>query len=473
MPARVHRPSPIALARIGMSRLASGDYPRAAEAFQAAAEAAPGEPVLWNNLAMARVGLGELDAAVVALRRSLGLDPGQVETWNSLATALSRLGRADEAFVACDAALALDPDCGSAWHLLGVLHIGREDFAKAAAALARAIDLVGDRADLCLNLGVSLLKCGRFEDAERRLTRAVCLDPASGAASKIKRLCDFILAAIGGDMGAAKAAYPADAFDDQAAADRIFRTALLYLDWSGRGGAAAAVGEAWVAARGDSVEAIHLRDAVLSRPVPRQPAALVAQHFDGIANDFDERLVRRLDYRGPEQLGALIAARLPANADLDVLDLGCGTGLCGGVLRPYARRLEGVDLSPGMLARARAGGQYDQLEVADLHAALTARAARWDLLVAADTFPYLGDLAPVFEAARTALRRGGWFAFTTETTDQDGYRLRGNGRYAHDPAYVRRLADGRFEVAGHVTAPLRREGGDVVEGDAWLLRRLD
>jgi predicted TPR repeat methyltransferase len=37
-----------------------------------------------------------------------------------------------------------------------------------------------------------------------------------------------------------------------------------------------------------------------------------------------------------------------------MLDLGCGTGLAGAAFRPQVDWLVGVDLSPGMIAEARA-----------------------------------------------------------------------------------------------------------------------
>ncbi len=471
MPALAQPCSPTEWTRQGLAHYTAGDVRLAVEAFAAAADASPHEPLCWNNLAMAQAGLGAPEAEA-ALRRSLALETRQPQAWTSLANLLSQLERYAEALTAFGAALALAPANVAAWRGLGLAQIHHEDFLAAADALERAIALGGEDPDLLLNLGVSLLKSGRFELAQPRLARATTLAPASAAALEMLRLCNLLLAASQGDMAVARAAYPAGAFDSPQTADRIFKTALLYLDWAGRAAAAGLIAEAWVAQRPDNVEAVHLRDAVLGQPAHRQPAALVAQHFDGAADDFDARLIQRLDYRGPEQLGALIGARLAANTDLDVLDLGCGTGLCAAVLRPYAKRLEGVDLSPGMLAKAADRGGYDHLQVADLQAALGARTAAWDLLVAADTFPYLGDLAPVVEAAWAALRPGGWFAFTTETTDRDGYWLRGNGRYAHGPTYLRRLARGRFEVAGQVRGPLRREGGGVVEGDAWLMQRI-
>ncbi|MGZ6038088.1 MAG: hypothetical protein ACXWKR_05425, partial [Phenylobacterium sp.] len=86
------------------------------------------------------------------------------------------------------------------------------------------------------------------------------------------------------------------------------------------------------------------------------------------------------------------------------------------------------------------------------------------------TFPYLGALEGVFEAAARVLRPGGWFVFSTEHMDGDGYLLRGNGRFAHGPGYVDALAAGRFEIVSRHTALLRREAGRTVDGGYYLLR---
>ena len=273
-------------------------------------------------------------------------------------------------------------------------------------------------------------------------------------------------------MAAACAAYPPGLLEAPAEADRVFKTALLYLDWAGERRAAGLVAQSWAALRPDNVEAIHLRDAALARATPRQPAELVARSFDEIADDFDDRLVRRLAYQGPERLAALIAGATRADGRLDVLDLGCGTGLCAGFLRPYARRLAGVDLSAGMLGKAAARGLYDHLQAADLLAVLSEAEAGWDLMIAADTFPYLGDLAAVFAGARRALRPGGLFAFSTEACDGEAYLLKGNGRYAHAEGYIERLAGDGFEIVARENATLRREAASPVAGGFYLLRKI-
>jgi predicted TPR repeat methyltransferase len=467
------QPSPaVGLTRQGLSRFAVGDFRNAEQAFRTVVEVAPHQAMSWNNLALVLVATGEFDQAVPALRRSLGIDSNQFAPWVSLATALLRLGRTDEAETACAAALALDPTSAEAWQVRAVSRTQGEDFEGAAEAFTNAIRLSGGSAALALNLAAVLLKCGRFTEAAASAAATLALDPVSTDALEIKRLCDFIAAAIAGDMPAAKAVYPPRLFATPAEADRIFRTALLYLDWADERQAAIRVALDWVADCPNSVEANHMLDAALSRSTDRQPARLVAQAFDDIAEDFDDRLVRRLAYQGPERLADLMASQIVADGALDVLDLGCGTGLCGPILRPYARRLAGVDLSVGMLAKADTLGLYDHLEVADLLSVLSEVHDRWDLLMAADTFPYLGALEPVFEGAAEALRPGGWFAFSTEAVDGVAYVLLGNGRFAHGQGYIQRLTAGRFEIVAQTNGLLRREAASPVYGDFYLLRRL-
>src|SRR5690606_20651824 len=132
--------------------------------------------------------------------------------------------------------------------------------------------------------------------------------------------------------------------------------------------------------------------------------------------------------------------------------------------RGLARHLAGVDLSPEMLARARARGCYDELHVSDIVSAMEASPEPIDLLTAGDVFVYIGDLEPVLRAASRALRPGGLFAFSTErleATTGPGFKLLSTARYAHRPEYVRELAD-RFglSVRFEQTAAGRHEHGE-------------
>lgn len=175
-----------------------------------------------------------------------------------------------------------------------------------------------------------------------------------------------------------------------------------------------------------------------------------------------------LDYRGPGLLmDALSGALPPPAAALDVLDAGCGTGLCGPLLRPFARNLTGVDLAPAMLARAAGCKAYDHLIIAELTAYLNGRPEAYDVIVSADTLCYFGALEPVFQAAARALRPGGHFAFTLEDagSESSGWQLNLHGRYAHTRSYVEAALD-TAGLAVHSILPvvLRSEGKHPVKG---------
>jgi predicted TPR repeat methyltransferase len=211
-------------------------------------------------------------------------------------------------------------------------------------------------------------------------------------------------------------------------------------------------------------------------PVPAEmPAGYTSALFDAYASGFDARLRGDLLYRAPELLLTGLTRALGAGGGpraLDICDVGCGTGLLGPLLRPLARRLDGVDRSPRMLERARALRLYDDLAEGDLTAILASRPGAYDVVTAADVLVYIGDLAPALAAAATALRPGGLAAFTVEQSAGAGYRLTTTGRYEHAPAFVREAAaaSGLGEVSADEVI-LRVEQGRPVAGRVWVLRR--
>ncbi|MCR6630011.1 MAG: methyltransferase domain-containing protein [Magnetospirillum sp.] len=196
------------------------------------------------------------------------------------------------------------------------------------------------------------------------------------------------------------------------------------------------------------------------------------QLFDDYADRFDHALVDKLDYRAPQLLADALARTIERRGGLAVMDVGCGTGLAAPLLKPYAARLDGVDLSPAMVARAAERGLYDELVVGELVSVLRDRAEAYDLVVAADVLVYLGDLEPVMRAARAALKPGGAFAFTVERTgDAETYLLGPKQRYAHAADYVAGTAAlAGFAVALLEEAVPRRDGGHDVPGLVVVLR---
>jgi predicted TPR repeat methyltransferase len=240
--------------------------------------------------------------------------------------------------------------------------------------------------------------------------------------------------------------------------------------------AAVAALRAALAAEPDDALGVRLDLARLGALPPEAAIApgYVRALFDDYAPRFDKHLIKNLNYRGP----ALIAAALRRACALrgrpfrfgHVLDLGCGTGLMGQALAGRFETLEGVDLSPKMLAKARKTRLYDRLHEGGLLEFMAAREeASADLVVAADVFVYLASLEEAFRAARRALSRDGLFAFSVQAHNGDdfgdGFALGEDARYAHAEPYLRRLAAGAgFTVALLERASTREERGEAVPG---------
>jgi predicted TPR repeat methyltransferase len=194
--------------------------------------------------------------------------------------------------------------------------------------------------------------------------------------------------------------------------------------------------------------------------------------FDQYAGRYDDALTEHLHYRGPALLLAAVrSARerfaLPMRFQ-SLLDLGCGTGLAGAVFRPFAARLVGVDLSPAMIARAKAKGDYDRLVVGNIATFLADEVANhttYDLVIAADVFVYVNDLAAVLAALARVLTPRGLVAFTVETHAGDGVALLPTLRFAHGEPYLRVVIAGAgLQLVTLEKATIRTEKAVPVSG---------
>jgi predicted TPR repeat methyltransferase len=203
------------------------------------------------------------------------------------------------------------------------------------------------------------------------------------------------------------------------------------------------------------------------RQQARSDVGYVRHLFDQFSTDYDRRMRSELGYVAPEILASLAALVLPGRSALSVLDIGCGTGLSGAAFKSIAARLDGVDLSPKMIARARARGIYDTLVVGDIESEADEGAPSYDLVLAADTLVYLGDLSCVMARAARRLVPGGHFLFTVEKDDGEGFSLGPKRRWRHSATFLRAEAEqAGFAVAGLLDCAPRRESGIAVQGYA-------
>jgi len=435
------------------------------------------------------------DLSEIDLTQPLSIDDAM-----RLAMSLHHAGHHVEAFEVYKRVLAQVPDHAAALHFLGVLAHDRGCDADALRLMGRSVELMPEHAGFRSNLGNLLLDNRRFEDAEREYRAALALDPdRPGALHNYAVLCkalgryadaercllraleltpDFnearnVLAGLyfrqgRTDEGLAQACEVLAHEPRNALTREMLGNAKCRL---GHPEEAAQIYREWLADEPDHPKALHYLAACTGQGVPERASdAYVQCTFDRFANSFDSRLAL-LEYRAPTLVGEAVAACVGAPAaDLAVLDAGCGTGLCAPLLKPYAGTLTGVDLSNGMLDKARGRNLYDALEQAELCAYMQQHPGGFDLIVSADTLVYFGTLVDAVAAASRALRPGGWLCFTVEALGEGepgDYRLQHHGRYAHSRTYLAALAQRQGLVVLRLEPViLRHDAGQPVAG--WL-----
>lgn len=205
--------------------------------------------------------------------------------------------------------------------------------------------------------------------------------------------------------------------------------------------------------------------------VPERPApAYITRLYDNYAASYDQKLVNSLRYQCPQLIRA--ALQQHCQDKVAILDLGCGTGLCGQAVSSMAKRLDGVDLSPQMIAKARQHAIYDELAVGDLHSFLEKKAGCYDVIVAAGVFEHIGDPRRVFQAACGALRGPGLFIFTAEDNPTQDLSVNSSGYYMHGRTYLaERAAQCGFVVSALEPATLRLDNGAPVRGLCVVLNK--
>ena len=407
--------------------------------------------------------LRELDNAELIYRRVLEVLPEQPDALHFLGILLHQRGRNDEAIEFIEKSIAFGPELADRHNNLGnvLLELERRD--EAAAAYRRVIALKPDHADAYNNLGAVLRAEGLLAEARDAYLKAVEIDPEHVDA--YNNLGNLMSAQ--GEIKQAVAYYcqAITLMPDHPQARRLLGIAYYTL---GQVDKAAEVFGQWLQEEPDNPIAQHMFAATSGRDVPpRASDNYIESTFDGFAASFDAKL-GKLGYRAPDLVMAALEKVCAAPAgNLSILDAGCGTGLCGPLVAPYASRIVGVDLSSGMLQRAQTRGVYDDLVKAELQAYLADQLEEFDAVVSADTLVYFGALEELLAAAYRALKPVGYMVFTVEESGAGdaGYRINPHGRYSHGRDYVRRaMQQAGFEVKAITAADLRMESGKPVRG---------
>ena len=362
--------------------------------------------------------------------------PNDVDALHYLGVLRMGQGRRDEAIDLVKRALRQAPRNADAWNNLGNMLLAANDEKAAEFAYTNTTNLKPDNAEAWYNLANLLRRQRRRDEAVKCYRRVLELNPKFAGA---------------------------------------YENIALLLLRIGRPDLTADVYRRWVAVEPNNPIARHMAAAYSEATTPtRAEDEYVAKIFDRFADTFDEALAN-LHYAAPGLLTAALTEVIPfTERRLAVLDAGCGTGLCGPLLRSSARRLVGVDLSSGMLAKARERQLYDELHESELVAFMRAHPREYDVVISADTLVYFGALEDATMAAASALKPGGVLAFTVEAEpvgSTEKFRLHKSGRYSHSQDYLRECLEAAgFTVLLIEGGVLRKENGLDVLGYVVLAR---
>lgn len=408
-------------------------YDEAIEHIKVTLKYQPNHPQAHGLLGQLYFQKNNIDEAILHYKKRLELDPDHAETHHQLAVAYTQLDQLNDAMRHYQETLKLQPDHLEALHNFGALSIMQRQMNQALKSYLRLLQLQPDL-DTFYNLGVIYMYQERHEDAIQYFNQAAALKP------------DFInthvnLAAI----YLKKENYPM-AIQHYQAAQKL---------------------------QPENTEINYILTALQqNKTLTSVPKEYVKNLFDQYAVTFDRHLLEHLNYRVPQLLYDAVNDALSQNEKKDnivVLDLGCGTGLCGEKFRSMAKTLIGVDLSPQMIEVAKKKHIYDELRIMDIHPALK-EIKQVDIILAGDVLGYIGDLNELFSLTKNALNPNGLFAFTIEKTFKEPYELQKNARFAHSKTYIERLAEeNHFNVLSYQNVILRSQKKIPVEGYLFVL----
>lgn len=328
---------------------------------------------------------GQSEQAITHIKQALAIVPDYLDALNNLGNVLKEIDDMQGAVNAYQQVLVLSPDHVSAHNNLGVALRQLEAYEESIALLTRALKLSPDNADVLQNLGNSYRENGEYQQAVEAYRKSLIIKPTQ---------------------------------------KKLYHRLWKLLRQCGDEEASRQVLEQWIKFDPDNHIAQHHFLGHTGFISERASNSYIQETFDGFASSFDA-VLNRLDYCAPSLVGQAVTVLFSDAPKLRcVLDAGCGTGLSGIPLRPYAEKLIGVDLSQGMLTQAKHRNLYDELVQADLVSYLSSYNQTFDLIISADTLVYFGALEAFLQAASQALTATGSLVFTLEKhEDENGFKL--------------------------------------------------
>ncbi len=406
--------------------------------FTKALEQAPQHVSTYTNLSNVYLALGDIEAALKYVYQALRLQPHHAESYNNLGRLFYKQGRIENAIPNFEKALRIEPNYWEAHYNLAHSLASLNQMNRAASHYREVIRIFPEHPVAHYNLALTYIEDENYSLAEDHLSKALTLDPTHATAANLLGEVYVTL----GKIADAISLYEKTIELCPTMESAHHNIAILHLRNDNPEKALSHFTQALdLDPKNDTAR--HMMIALNhSQNSATAPTAYIANLFDQYAEYYNEHLKTQLNYQVPFLLRSAIGRCLGSRSKaLRILDLGCGTGLCGIVFRDLALDLIGIDLSPKMIEKATQLNTYEKLLVAELNEYLSAPTLEtFDLIIAGDVMVYSGDLSALFKNIEKALVPEGRFAFTTEYLSAGTYALQTTGRFAHANAYIEALA---------------------------------
>ena len=408
----------------------AGDFENARVCYRKILNRFPDDYDALHMLGVLNYQTGNYDRAIALLEKAIkqNICAEVLVNLGNVFTARGDISKARDAFLH---AVKLNKNMALAHFNLGNTYKLLEDNNKAIESYKCAIEIAPDYYDAIHNIAILYKSTGMYDEAEQAGLKATALNPNNAEAQ-------FNLAGVYTRLG--KKAESISAYEK-----------TLKLD-------------------PDNMTASHLLSALTGITPEKPPNKYIADLFDDCASTFDDQLINKLKYRTPQIIFNSVVSLTDKDKLYKMLDLGCGTGLCGKLLKQHASYLAGVDLSSNMVDIARELNVYHDLQVADIQSYLDSTKTDFDIVISADVFVYVGELEPVFKRCKSKMKKKGLFVFSIEEYEGDGYKLLDTGRYAHSVDYIREISDrvGFSEISVE-SLVLREQAGKPIHGCIFIL----
>lgn len=423
----------------------------------------------YNNLGTVYFAQAKLQSAIDAYTQALNLKPDYIDAYYNLGLAYTKAGQSEAAENAFKAVSQLAPDHPGAQFQLASLYMQLKKFPQAVEQFNLLIKTHPHHFETQSNLGTCYLQLGMLNEAKEHYLKALAINPPDNQVlfnlGVISMQQNILTDAI--EFYQKLISYNNNHFDAQN------NLAIAYLFLRKKEQSLFHFQEALRIQPNNEAIRHTIRILLQKKDVKDTPPEYVQALFDSYSDHYDAHMVQSLSYNVPEKFKTMLEKADAKKAMAgDILDLGCGTGLCAALFKSTAKSLTGVDLSRKMLEVAEEKRIFDIVIAADVIAFLKENKLQYDLILAGDLVVYFGEVETLLTLVAKAMQPKGYFIFNAEISHQENFYMTGSGRFAHLKAYLDHVIELiPLTIVDYQLHSLRTENGKAVKGHIYLLQK--